>query len=263
MPLQPVRAFDGVDDEIHCHPGGADITGAWTAAVLMKPTDEFDVVFQGHNAAGATTGYGFETDRTRRLRTYSGNGGDEPSSPHYFLPDGQWTVAAVSKAAGTVVPDMHCYDFSTGLWSRSPASGSMRDAFAMGAGGAFVIGRYAHNWRFGGQLAAIAVWDADLADATIDQLVTVPSLAAWAGVASPRALLLFDQPSIGILVQDLVGTSHEKSGASVGTSVVTADLPIPYRSVTAAVHDGSGWSDRPLHVHDGAGWTIPTSAGAL
>ncbi len=95
--------------------------------------------------------------------------------------------------------------------STSVAPSGLMNPPSFGTNGYVYFGQYNLDtgYRFEGDLAAVAVWAAELGEATLDQLAAAPSMAGWAGVASPRALWLFDQTSTSTLVSDLVGSARE------------------------------------------------------
>jgi hypothetical protein len=263
MPQLPVRSFDGINDQIVCFPGGADIYADWTVAALLRTTaNKSQSVTQMYNAGGSPAGYALEIGSSLRLGAWAGvSGSGEPWSSNNFVPLSEWTIVAVSKPGGTMRPLLHRYSFATATWASEPGHATMTDTLPVGVDGRLRFGQYNSSWWYTGELAAIAMWDVALPATTVATLATVPALAAWAGIADPRALWLFDQPSADAAVLDLVGDAHEET--HVGTTVVIADLPIPYHSATVALRDAGGWSDLPLSVHDGAGWTTPISVGAL
>ncbi|HST39676.1 MAG TPA: hypothetical protein VLK58_09210, partial [Conexibacter sp.] len=235
---------------------------AWSIAALMRSSATgVQSVCQGHNAVNAPAGYALQANSSLRIGAYAaGGGGNEPWSSNGFLPSGGFGLIAVTKAAGDATPAFHRHDFATGLWTPEPASQRLNTPASF-AGGYLHFGAYGGSYRFRGDLAAIAVWAVELDTTTRDQLATVPTLARWAGVGSPRALWLFDQSSTTTPVLDLVGSAHEYD--HTGTAVtLTSALPIPYRS-PAAVLTGSGWSERNVLVRTSAGWTTSTSVGVL
>lgn len=262
MATLPVRSFDGVDDRIRCLRGSTDIMGAWSAAALIRPAAEgWYMISQGHDAAGSALGYSLQI-RSRQVGTYSSGGGSgEPFSTSALIASGAWTIVAVTKESGLVYPQFHVYPFSAGVWRDERATVQTSNVPSFGSGGLMHFGSYGGSYRYRGELAAVAMWDIALPTATVAQLSAVSALAGWAGVGGPRALWLLDQTDPETDVLDLVGGAHEHD--HTGTTVVYADLPIPYRLSSAAVRDGSGWSDRPLLVHGGADWINPTSVGVL
>lgn len=248
----PVRRFDGSDDLLRCATGGAEQFGAWTMAILMRPTVlGYRVVYQGHDAGGTARGYGFETSYDGRLALYA-SGGGEVRSTGIFLALDEWRLAAISKAEGLVAPRFHSYNFTTRAWTRE-TSGSMSNPSVV-ASAEVRFGQWGANYFYGGDIAAAAIWPAALADVAIDQLATVGSLAGWASVGSPVALWLFDQASSSTPVQDLIGTA-DQVGAPVGTTVLAEEPPIPYASRGAiASWNGTSWATCPVHVYNGTGW---------
>jgi hypothetical protein len=261
MATLPVRAFDG-DDLIRCRPGATDVTGAWSLAALMRSSaTAVQSVCQGHNAGGSPAGYALEVNSSLRIGAYAAGGGtNEPWSSNNFLPSSGFGLIAITKAAGDVAPTFHRHDFASQAWVSETAPKRLNTPASF-AGGYLHFGAYAGSFRFRGDLAAIAVWAVELDTTTRDRLATVPSLAGWAGVGSPRALWLFDQASPSTAVLDLVGTAHEYD--HTGTAVaLTSELPIPYRS-PITVSTGSGWSERKALVRTSTGWTTSTSVGVL
>ncbi|MDO8187220.1 hypothetical protein Q5424_09340 [Conexibacter sp. JD483] len=262
MALLPVRTFDG-DDQIRCLPGSADITGAWSIAALMRvPVSGFYSVVQGHVSSTSARGYGLETNSGRSLGVYSTSGG-EPFTGSNFLPASGWALIAVTKASGAEYPTFHCYDFDERTW-RPPARGGARvnNPAAFGPSGGFLyFGTYQTSYRFRGQLAAIAMWNAVLTTETVRQLKSVAGLERWADVAAPKALWLFDQASAEISVRDRVGGAHEYDHVGTVAELVD-DLPIPYRP-SIAVYDDTGWNPQSLQTYDGANWTNATFVGVL
>ncbi|MDW5597653.1 hypothetical protein VSS74_25100 [Conexibacter stalactiti] len=255
-----VRNFDGTDDWITCEPGSADITGAWSMALLVRPrTIAYRVLYQGHTSSGGSAGYGFEQRVNGEILLYS-TGFGERLSPVGYLVAGRWRLVATTKASGAVAPHFYSYDFATGTWLDAASTSTIGNPTALGVGGSVIFGRWEHNWRYDGQIAAAAVWDEALSFASVRALAAAPALVDWASVSSPNALWLFDRGPESPL-QDLVGGADERAGASQGTNAVLVDdVPIPYRRATAAVYAGGSWSDRELNVHNGAGWVPPAEA---
>lgn len=255
-----VRNFDGTDDWITCEPGSADITGAWSMAMLVRPRAlSYRVLYQGHNSSGTPAGYGFEQKAAGEILLYAMPLG-ERASPAGYLVAGRWRLVATTKASGTFAPHFYSYDFATQRWLNDPSTTSIGNPNALGAGGSVIFGRWNAGWRYDGEIAAAAVWDEALTFASVRELAAAPALVDWASVASPNALWLFDRGPERLL-QDLVGGADERAGTSQGTNAVLVDdVPIPYRRATAAVYAGGSWSDRELNIHNGAGWVRPAEA---
>lgn len=264
MASLPVRSFDGAS-VIRCSPGSADITGAWSvAAVLRSEATGVQSVLQGHDSDSSPVGYALEVNDSLRIGAYAAGGGwNEPWSPVDWLPNDAFGFVAVTKATGDAYPTFWRFDFATRRWQPSVAPSRLMNPPSFGTSGYVYFGQYNLDtgYHFEGDLAAVAVWAAELSEATLDQLAAAPSMAGWAGVASPRALWLFDQTSTSTLVSDLVGSAHEID--HLGTSVsFTTDLPIPYR-VPVFLRDGGTWSERNVSVRTSTGWSNPISVGVL
>jgi hypothetical protein len=255
----PVRRFDGIDDTIRCAVGGADVYGAWTMAILLRPTLlAYRVVYQAHGTDGRAIGYGFEIDDLGRLRVWQGAGNQERVSPNGYVARDTWRLVAISKGSGNVQPRFHSYDFSTTRWSRE--YGLAMDNAGSAAGGQARFGQWRDDYFFEGDVAAAVMWSSALADATIDTLATAPTLTAWSRVGSPVALWLFNQGATGRPLLDVIGAADE-AVTPPGTTVVFDEPPIPFTSANAFHYGGAAWARCPIHVYDGAAWVQATGLG--
>lgn len=130
-----------------------------------------------------------------------------------------WLLTAYTKAAGSSAVRSHQLDLGTGAWSHA-AEGTIGDAAAAVA--TVEVGRFNAGEVLDGDIAALAFFDVEMDDATVE--ATLGSAAADWLAAGPLAMWMFDQASTSDPVLDLTGGGADQTSVS-GTAVLTGDDP--------------------------------------
>ena len=249
----PVLNFNGSSDEVITALGSLDLTGAFTIAVLAR----LDATGRAHtfintrsSAAGDLIGLGVQANNAF-VADVSGDGLAAVTTGTAIA--GRWYLFATSKAAGTVTPRLHLYDFTALSWSHANGGLTMGNA-ATAAGGSVAFGRQRTNtWAdasrnfLDGDLVAAAAWSASLSDGQVEALQTSSSLSGWTSLSSPVAVWLFRGATVGDAVQDTVGAADESSRS--GTTVLAENPPIPYDPTVSTVGSGVLVREKPPLRH--------------
>lgn len=215
-----VREFDGVDDVIAAAVGGCASIGAgpFTVAWLVKLTaNDGAPVYFGPASGGSSavrfvaTPFGTNWDGTTNGSTYQSFVGRTLS---------EWTLVAVSKAAGSATPRAHRYNYTAATWTHADATGALPDATA--AAETIRFGHFRNESQFlDGRLAVVGAWDTVLSDGAVEGLTD--ALSAWVASA-PVGLWAFNQDDVGDPVLDLTDGGADQASIT-GTTVVTGDDP--------------------------------------
>src|SRR5215211_7491725 len=212
-----VREFDGVDDVIEAGvgalPGGGS---ALTVLCVWKPLAVEAGALVRVQASGGTA---YAINQFSDSNVYFSNSNFDFGSIPYTAADG-WMITGFSKAGGSAAAKAHKYVFATGTWTH-PSVGTLSGPAAtpdLVRFGVFTAGQFGAI-----RLAAVAVWGAALADATIETLGM--ALPDWLALSpAPAALWPFTQASTSTPVQDATGGGADQS-AITGTTVVADDDP--------------------------------------
>lgn len=219
-----IRRFNGTSDELRCSIGAANLTGAFTIAVLARPQAEDEgTLLSFWDATTERVAFGLNAVNQPRLKiggtTLTGAElGVEPAPTKYGL----W---AVTKAAGTAKPRWHHFGYGTSKWTHADDSSTIGDPTTQSGGNI----RFGNGTTLGFEQADIAsgvVWAKVLPDAELESLLTSSALASWLSL-SPAAIWLFAQESIEVALTDSTGNAADQS-AIAGTSVLAEAPPIPY-----------------------------------
>lgn len=216
------RTFDGANDSIHTSIGACGLTGAFTVACVVRRANNTNY----HNlctphTSGGTAAFGLEIEDSS-----NGNGlqvqvgGSFAISTFTVTSSDSWVIVAGGKDAGTAMPRVHKYVYSTGTWTHEGTVTNLGNPGST-AGGTVRFGEWEGVDDLDGDLAAAAVFDRNLTDTEVEQLAH--SLLGWYSLA-PVGMWLFDQQATGQNVVDLVGGGANQS-AITGTSVASSSLP--------------------------------------
>jgi hypothetical protein len=155
-------------------------------------------------------------------------------SPSLKVPTGTWCLVAVTKAAGTVKPRQHLFDFTTQTWTHRDQES------AKGEGSEAEW----EKWRHGGMLHAIgpykgaiaasAWFNKALTDEQVEALVAAETIGSWSALTpAPIALWEFNQASVSEALQDVLGAADQTS--RVETTVLEEAPPMKYGSLGVLV----------------------------
>lgn len=232
----PVRTFNGSSARIDFSIGGCNLTGAYTFAALQRRAElgTYDNLFRHRPKAGADLG-GFGLNPSNKAEANSGAAVSESTAT---IPALDWVLIVISKAAGSVKPDFHIYDFTTAEWSHASGTIALGN-LATQAEGSIRLGAYETEDFFKGDVAACAEWNGTaLTQAEAEALKTATSLKAGWLAKSPSGLWTFEQSSVAEEVKDLTGNGANQTAIS-GTSVTAEEPPIPYKLAATPPVPGS------------------------
>lgn len=247
----PIRRFDATDDQIAVSLGGCNLaSSAYSIAVLVRPraAEENTLIQFRDSKAEEQVEFGWEPNRDPYLWTPGGSVlGSEIGTPSL----NQWCILAVTKASGSAKPSWHFYDFAS--WEHKEDGSSIGNAPSLAGGSVLLRG----NYEFGEcDLAAIAVWKANLNNSQVEALSAAKALGDWATLNSPAAVWLFDQKSVSEAVNDRTAGGANQTSRT-GTTVVEEEPPIPYAEEEEPepseihAHAGGVWKAATRHVKTG------------
>lgn len=146
------------------------------------------------------------------------------------VPKSTWVLIGFSKAAGTVKPRFHMYNFSTKTWTHAEGTTSRGEGTIANWKRFRIGGKTNSVGPFKGVIAAIARYNKALSDSQFEALTAAPSIGAWAGLATPPvALWELGQVNVAEELLDLIGSANQTSREE--TTVLEEAPPMPYTSV--------------------------------
>jgi len=149
-----------------------------------------------------------------------GDGTNFPASSFATTIANGWVLVAVTKAAGTVIPRYHKYNYGTQVWDHANAGASVGNLPALTS---YIVGLSGQGFQpWPGDVLIEGVWDSVLSDVTLETLPV--RLLNWIA-ASPKEARRYDTAGT---ITPFVGTSSQT--ASVGGTLDAGDAP-------------SGWDD--------------------
>lgn len=257
-----IRRFDGSDDRVRTSgSAGTRFTGAVTLAGLIRWSGN---VAGSWGTVVATSddlseGYSLQIrNDTNLIALYA----DDSSGANISgMPQDAWCLVAATKAAGTQTPRLHLYDFSDPGWTHSNGGGTVTNCSTPDSSANVDIGRYNTSYAWGGDIAAVGVWNEALTDEQIESLIA-GSIADWLGIGTPAGIWAFSQASTATAVLDLTDNNSDQSSLT-GTSVVSEDPPIPYESAAYNVQFKAGGSFADAEVQFKAGGSFGASAAVI
>jgi hypothetical protein len=198
--------------------------GPGTIAFLYKPAVNGTLRTLFASSSVGTTGIEFRLNTGDLLQLIlDGNivSAGAPAGNHVA---GRWYLGVVTKGSGTSQVRFHVYDFTSGVWQQHQTSGATPAAStAPTTRAAIGVNRAGNANFFDGEIRQGAVWNVDMTDAQVEELLSDLRLAAWSAVAAPVAMWTLDQQSLGATVTDLTGNGASQT-AITGTSWVN-DFP--------------------------------------
>jgi hypothetical protein len=205
-----LASFAGASTTIAVLRLAANISGAPCTILFGGASGSARMVFRIGNSAGSTANLSVTNASTASESTTAVTASDG------------WVLVTVAKAAGTAVPRMGKYSYSTGTWTFSNGGTSL----AYGSGGDNLqIGQTFGSPSirfFDGSVAAVASFSRELSDS---QLASLPfALDAWLS-AGPAGMWVLDQASTSMPVLDWTGGGANQSSIT-GTSVASQSAPI-------------------------------------
>jgi hypothetical protein len=225
------RSFSGSFEWIIAGPGSVATYTAFTMVAVVRRASiaTENRVFALHSTSGTSLGLTINGGFVR-----STIGASSPVFSITLAESDGWALISVSKAAGTVQPKGHRYLYATDSWVHETHASSVADSPLTTSETYF--GRYGISTSslWVGDLAAVAVFPAELSNAQIESLPF--SLAAWSS-AGPSGMWVFDQSVTSQRVLDLTGNGANETNR-VGTAVSTESVPI------------LGYGADPIHVAD-------------
>lgn len=214
------RRFNGTTDVITLALGALSTMTFGTIAVLCRRTDNnaWNGAFSTRSSGGTAEIYiDIAPSGSSNNLWYSyastANAGVTVSSAE----DWCWTV--IAKATGSAAPRTRKKVMSTGVWTS--ANGAAIGNGTSPSGGSLQIGNSGGDF-FKGDIAAVAVWNSLLSDATLDAMsLNWPAVLA----AAPDACWLLNQASVATPLDDLSTTGTADQTAISGTTVQSGTIP--------------------------------------
>jgi hypothetical protein len=141
-----------------------------------------------------------------------------------------WAIIAIGKASGTAAPRMHRHLYGTNAWIHNNGATSVGDGTLGATANIQLSGVFGAFDTWDGDIAAAAVFSANLTDAQVEALAS--SLGAWYALA-PAWMVALDQASVYNLA-DLTGGGGNQSTVT-GTAVSSSGVPLAYGASAADV----------------------------
>lgn len=169
---------------------------------------------------------------------------------------GEWLMVAVTKPAGTSVPRMHVYRYSTGTWVHEDGDAPVGDVSTVVQTVAFGAWEQTQD-PWDGQIAAVAMWDAALTDQQLGGLTA--RLADWLASGAVAVWPLGTDP-----VVDVTGGGADQTGSSGTTVIDDPTLPFDPSPSSGDDHQGAGvGAGLLLTAGPGAGVSTVAGSGAV
>lgn len=169
---------------------------------------------------------------------------------------GEWLMVAVTKPAGTSVPRMHVYRYSTGTWAHEDGDAPVGNVSTVVQTVAFGAWEQTQD-PWDGQIAAVAMWDAALTDQQLDGLTA--RLADWLTSGAVAVWPLGTDP-----VVDATGGGADQTGSSGTTVIDDPTLPFDPSPSSGDDHQGAGVGvGLLLTAGPGAGVSTVAGSGAV
>lgn len=211
-----------------CSNGSAQIAGAFTIAGIARNISGKSMEFYtSENDTDLAPWHGMNfrlLSGTKLSISVSGLGFTEVTLS--TMEQAQWGIFVATKPSGTSKVTYYYYSFKTKKWEIIESSGT--NVNPGGAGNQIRIMHFVEE-TWGGDVAAVAVWNAVLSTAEVESLAKAKSIESW--LTSPKvpvALWMFEQNEVSEAINDQTGNGANQS-AIEGTSVVAEAPPIPYR----------------------------------
>jgi hypothetical protein len=214
----PVRNFDGVDDQVRVRATAAtNVTGAVTMVALVRPDviGERDLISL-HSSGGAGTGYDLALAPSGAITLY--NGSSSRTSATGLVAASQWALIAVTKASGTATPRFHVYRYDLSSWTHANASGTLGNGGSV-SGGTIRMGAWEDGYEFDGRYAAAALYPTALSDMAVETLDD--SYANWL-TAAPAGMWILNQVHVTHPVLDETGGGADEFDATPPSVVANA-----------------------------------------
>jgi Polysaccharide lyase len=199
------RNFDGFDDRITTHTGGAmSATGHVTMVALIRPADttvhtEIFGVNRLKEGKLESTGYGLQIGPSNTQQILLTNGTNSVTS-NFKVNSNEWQLVAVTKDTGAkAIPRFHVYRFDLKQWIHENGSTTLGSSGSV-QGGRVRLGVYetddgadVSKRFYKGGLAAAAVFSYVMSDATVEALAS--SYTEWLS-ASAKAMWILNQKAV-------------------------------------------------------------------
>lgn len=212
------RLFDGTDDKITLTLGATGfVFGPGTVAMLIRRnnTGVSQRPFMQGSAGATRLGIRINSSDDLQLQCQS----QLQVGPIKVDATGWWLIA-ITKAAGTVLPRYHTFQFATLAWAHADAGATVADNTAPTA--AAVLGANNTTEFWNGDIELFALWNAALTDQQIEVLAY--SFRGWL-LPGLKTLNPLWQSDTGQKVNDLTGGGAIES-AITGTAVATSVVPL-------------------------------------
>ena len=261
--LATARSFNTSDSDLWVSLGSStgDTFDAVTIAIFGRAlTDNvIDAFLSWEGSSGSSIGFtGRYSDN--KLAVARAGGSYDNSGPTFLSSEG-WTVLAVTKTAGTVVPRFHKVSAPTGTPAvHQNAAIAVGPWSAPGAGGHFRLANDTFHEPFHGHVAGIGVFPTALSDANVEALVV--NWDQWVTLGAKHLWVLDQATPAGPVLDSIPGGGADQTNV-FATTVVPAVAPIAWAGSRPATVPGQPTSLAATSLNTGASlsWTAPAGDG--
>ena len=195
-------------------------SGALTCLFILKKG--LDTTWQNPGGWNAIDGHFFISDQDKLVLSDGTN--FNPGATNVLIASG-WVIVAATKAAGTVAPRYHIYNYGTTTWNHANAGGTITNLPALST---YTIGLSGQAFQpFSGSVLLDAVWDSELSDGALEAMTL--NLSDFIAGA-PKELRRYNTAGT---ITPLVGTSTQT--AQSGGTLDTGDAPAGWSDALTAV----------------------------
>lgn len=207
------RLFDGVDDNLSV--SVPTMSGAFSMFCLVRLGVSLStgVLMQIRNSSG-----GAVANLNLLSNQPAINIGGVNRISALSVPQLEWIVVGVTKAAGTITPVLHSWDATTG-WQHGNGSGTLNN-LGTHAGGTVMFASLSGATFYEEDHMVAACWDSELSTGSIETMMTNNRTQDWIDL-SPAALWEFDQTDVGQTVTDTAGYGFAQTAINGTTAITT------------------------------------------
>lgn len=222
------RYFDGSDDLLTTSIGGANLTGAYTIAALVKRvTDNAAAAYVTNFTSAPANGVGIGTNASNQVFVAQAATVRNAAGLTFTVSDG-WVIIVATKASGTATPRLHLY--KGGSWSHADAASTLGNPSSQSE---VRFGSYILDGLFtASNIALAAEWISALSDAQIETLDNNSQTQDW-GNLSPAAMWEFGG-SVATPLDDLIDGADQS--AITGTSAIATGPTWTYGYTPATIY---------------------------
>jgi hypothetical protein len=258
--MADVTDFDGTDDEINLAIGSADMTGAYSAMVVLERDSTSWASIFGHHTTGGACRYGMLFRSDDRLCLF-GSSALSSNAAIVVTPSSGWVAVGVSRPAGAgQTARLHLYNFGTDTFTHADGDTTSGNALTC-AGGEIRLGQIDNSDFFNGRKAVLGEWASDIGDAGFEDRMNNFARSYWAGtspVLLVDALDVFAEDHAGTSDRTFIAGTSQSADAPPGWDSWAGSSPEPPANLEAPVITGSGEVGQTLSCTEGVWQGTPT-----